>query len=670
MPYTNVPDELQDKMESCVQKLVEGGREKESAIAICYASVVEGKSDEISAAIECGFVLPEWEVKVGARNNASDQQRIQSIHDMAVENGAQCAPKRGILKDNEAMLETDPAAFGGSVKALDDSGRVGGYLVRYSSAADPDLTGDYFTQDTDFGEPGRLPVLYHHGFDATVGKRRLGMADVKADDVGLWAEAQLALRDKYERRIFDLVKAGKLGWSSGAAGHAVSRTEGKAAAEITQWYIAEASLTPTPAEYRNGVMPIKSLITSDAGCPDQGEQIAINEQSREGDTTMSEIDIKALASEVAAEAVRAVRAYAETLKPDVKAGFAQGVQITQAEEDKPFVTAGEFFKAVKTAATAPHVTDPRLMSLKATGANETIPSQGGFLVPPQYAAGILERMYGIGNILSRVPMDTITGNVMNYNAVDETSRVAGSRWGGLLGYWLAEGGTKTSTKPKFRQIELKLKKVAALCYATDELLEDASALAGWLNRTVPEELRFMVEDSVVNGDGVGKPLGITASPAFITPARYAGSQINTVDVVTMWSRRWAGANDYVWLINQDITPYLYQMSVGNFPVYLPAGGLADAPFARLMGKPVIETEYNQTLGTAGDIILFSPSAYQMIGKGGIQAAQSIHVAFTTDETAFRFVFRTDGAPTWDSALTPFKGSATQSPYVGLSASTS
>ena len=53
-------------------------------------------------------------------------------------------------------------------------------------------------------------------------------------------------------------------------------------------------------------------------------------------------------------------------------------------------------------------------------------------------------------------------------------------------------------------------------------------------------------------------------------------------------------------------------------------------------------------------------------KGGVRAASSMHVAFTTDEMAYRFTYRFDGSPLWHSALTPFKGSATQSPFVALS----
>jgi len=75
------------------------------------------------------------------------------------------------------------------------------------------------------------------------------------------------------------------------------------------------------------------------------------------------------------------------------------------------------------------------------------------------------------------------------------------------------------------------------------------------------------------------------------------------------------------------------------------------------------------MGTVGDIVLASLSNYQAIQKGGIEAASSIHVQLLTDETVFRFVYRVDGAPTWGAALTPFKGSNTQSPFVALATAT-
>ena len=366
----------------------------------------------------------------------------------------------------------------------------------------------------------------------------------------------------------------------------------------------------------------------------------------------------------------AVKKYADELAPEVKAGFAGHVQIVKDEAEQPFKNGGEFLTAVKNAALSPSQIDRRLLPLKATGMNEAIPSQGGFLVQQDMQAGILQRMYGVGGLLSRFNPMTVSGNGMLINAIDETSRADGSRFGGVLGYWLNEGGTKTATKPKFRQIDLKLKKVAALCYATDELLEDATALESWINQYVPEELRFKVEDAIMNGDGVGKPLGILASPALVSATRTDASEIDANDIARMWARRWVGSMDYVWFASPNIHPQLVAMTVGQMPVYLPPGGVSGSPYGSIYGRPVIETEYSPALGSVGDLLLVSPSQYALIQKGGIQSASSIHVQFTTDETAFRFVYRVDGEPAWNSALTPFNGSSdTVSPFVALAATT-
>jgi HK97 family phage major capsid protein len=112
------------------------------------------------------------------------------------------------------------------------------------------------------------------------------------------------------------------------------------------------------------------------------------------------------------------------------------------------------------------------------------------------------------------------------------------------------------------------------------------------------------------------------------------------------------------------------MSIGNVPVFLPAGGLSGLPYDTILGRPYYDIEYLPALGTLGDLLLVSPSQYQMIEKaGGIQSASSIHVYFTTDETAFRFVYRVDGAPIWDTTLTLKDGTTTVSPFVALAATT-
>lgn len=556
--------------------------------------------------------------------------------------------------------------YGDAVKVLGE-GKIGGYLVRFTSQDDPDLAGDYFTADSDLGiEAGaRVPVYYQHGFDPVLKSRRIGRATVEYQDAGVWLEAQLELRDEFERGLMKLAEAGKLGWSSGSAGHLVEREAVGKSWHIKSWPIAEASLTPTPAEPRNTAVSVKSIYNIEQDQVETPEPEIKTEEDEMSDEVKAEvtqeIDYQALIKEAALEAVKMMK------EPEVKAG----VQVIEDESDRAErlnpIQPTEFFKAV--ALWENGYRDKRLNPYKATGLNEAVPSEGGFLLPNQISDGIYENMWSVGNVLSLFTPIPVEGNSLTLRAVDETSRATGSRMGGVTGYWMAEAETKTASKPKFRNIDLKLKKVAALVYATDELLDDARALESWLTRNVPNELRFMVEAAIINGLGAASPLGILQSNALIQATRTDANKINAADVGGMWARRYLGPQDYVWFANASVMPQLYQMAVGNQPVYVPPGGFSQSPYGMLFGRPVIETEYNPNLGTVGDLLLASPSQYATITKGGIQSATSIHVKFVEDETAFRFVFRVDGQPIWASSVTAFDGVNTISPFVALAATT-
>lgn len=145
----------------------------------------------------------------------------------------------------------------------DRLGYVKGYLVRFGDSKATDLEGDYFTKSTDYGFPleegKRVPlnVYYHHGMDSTVGKKSIGSGFIKMDAEGLWYEAQLDMADEYGKMIAKLCKQGKMGFSSGAAAHMVERKSMGGASEIIRWPIAEASITPTPAEFRNSVKSLE-----------------------------------------------------------------------------------------------------------------------------------------------------------------------------------------------------------------------------------------------------------------------------------------------------------------------------------------------------------------------------------------------------------------------------
>ena len=136
---------------------------------------------------------------------------------------------------------------GGKAQEL-GSWRVGGYLVEYEGG---------FTPDTDFGPMTRSVALYAHGRDPGMGFRSLDeAARLDRSKAGVWIEAELKKRDAYEEKLMDLVRAGKLRWSSGTPAH-LAATEG---GTIARWPLGlDASLMPTAEGKQAGLMAPEAL---------------------------------------------------------------------------------------------------------------------------------------------------------------------------------------------------------------------------------------------------------------------------------------------------------------------------------------------------------------------------------------------------------------------------
>ncbi|MBP2653346.1 MAG: phage capsid family protein [Firmicutes bacterium] len=344
-------------------------------------------------------------------------------------------------------------------------------------------------------------------------------------------------------------------------------------------------------------------------------------------------------------------------------------------KEKKWNQFGDFLQAVRAAGTPGGIIDNRLLygvKASASGGSEAVNSDGGFLIDEQYVAELLTKVHDTSAIASRcrsIPIGP-NANRIRMNGVDETSRANGSRWGGVQAYWTSEAETVASSKPKFKKIELNLDKLMALCYLTDELMEDAVALEAIIRQAFAEELAFKLDDAVLNGAGTGIPQGILKSDALVTVAAETSQDADTINhwnILKMYNRMYSRSRgNAVWFINQETEPQLETMTIT-----VGTGGEV-SPYAKeymergtIKGRPVIPVEQCSALGTVGDIILADMSQYMIIDKGGVNAQSSVHVRFLYDENVMRFTYRVNGMPLWDTAVTPYKGSSTYSPFVAL-----
>lgn len=309
------------------------------------------------------------------------------------------------------------------------------------------------------------------------------------------------------------------------------------------------------------------------------------------------------------------------------------------------------------------------------GMSDSIGSDGGFTVIPEFNLKIHQRVYG-NDLFGMTDNYQVSGNNMTFLANAETSRTDGNRAGGIRGYWTAEGNTIASSKPTVREIQMRLNKVCVIVYLTDELIADnGTMLEQYVAQKASDEFNFLIGAGVFRGTGAGQPLGIIYAPSFLAVNAEAGQTTKTVvteNIAKIHGRVFAPFyQNASWFLNQDVQQQLTTLSLGlgtaGVVTFMPPGGMSAAPYAAILGRPMKPIEFASTLGTVGDLVCADLSQVLSISKGGISQAVSMHVEFLTDQTALRFTMRIDAKPWENAPTTPYQGTNTQSSFVGVAA---
>ena len=333
-----------------------------------------------------------------------------------------------------------------------------------------------------------------------------------------------------------------------------------------------------------------------------------------------------------------------------------------------FRSFGEFAQAVQSGSVPGNRPDQRLAAAPGVAGNEGTGADGGFAVPPEFSREIFRLSLGEDSLIPMTDNTNVGGNSMVFPK-DETTP-----WGtdGIRAYWQAEATQANATKPKLGTTALRLHKLMGLVPLTDELLADTNALDSYLPSKVGDSIRWKSNEAILLGTGAGQPQGLLNSGAAIAVAKESNQAAATVTIqnlANMLARLMPGSlTDAVWMIHPSVIPQLFQLTLGNYPIFLPIGGVqgqAGSGFT-LFGRPVIISQHASPLGTAGDISLLDMSYYRTITKaGGIETATSMHLYFDADATAFRATFRLDGQSKISNPVSPAKGAATLSPFVQL-----
>jgi HK97 family phage major capsid protein len=255
---------------------------------------------------------------------------------------------------------------------------------------------------------------------------------------------------------------------------------------------------------------------------------------------------------------------------------------------------------------------------------------GGFLLPVQKEAlqQVLAPPTMVHALTDIIPVAS--------NAIDIPTDEDPAWSDNLAAADLNEGDELVEDDAPFKIINLRLGKSGALVRVTREMLEDGTGIGAWILAKLNEKLAWKLHAKAVSAF-LNSPAKVS-----ITETNAGGTLPPSLDdVISVWgamiSSMRAGA---VWLANPTIEATMMKWVVGTTAVYLPPGGVADAPFGRLFGRPVFFIEGLPAAGTEGDLSLVAPQMFWCgLKQAGPRIEESIHAEFKKDVVLYRGYIR-------------------------------
>jgi HK97 family phage major capsid protein len=302
--------------------------------------------------------------------------------------------------------------------------------------------------------------------------------------------------------------------------------------------------------------------------------------------------------------------------------------------------------------------DERLRGVQ-NSANTGVGSEGGFAVPTEFSKIYWDRSLDSEIVRPRAQVWKMTSNerlVPLFNSEDTSTGIYG-----FVSQWLAEYGTATVQTPELRGLKLKANKLALYTAMSREIAQDGLDFPRQCENALTKALGWSLDDAFLNGDGVGKPVGVLNASCKIVVDPESNQAADTIvreNLVKMFARLLPGSfQNAVWICNQTCLTSLLELTND-------AGDLLWSYGKTLFGLPVIITEKLPALGSQGDIALCDFSCYAIGMRQEIAVDTSNAPGWTKDQIDLRGIIRVTGQPIFSKPLKQKNGN-TVSPFILL-----
>jgi HK97 family phage major capsid protein len=294
-------------------------------------------------------------------------------------------------------------------------------------------------------------------------------------------------------------------------------------------------------------------------------------------------------------------------------------------------------------------------------------ASGGYTIPTQFGDTMyevaVEKTFCLDKV-SRIPMET---DHYEEAAFDQSGTDSGQSnfLAGVTATWTEDDESKPESDPKFRRICLDAKELSFSTTVQNYLLKDSPlAIQNRLLQKFAQAYAWTTEYAILNGNGVGKPLGVMNSAAQVVIPRQNSDQFVLKDADAMVAQLHSTDDDAVmWVAHKLMLPQLAQLASPLGQVVWIANAREKMPMI-MFGHPVVFTEkVTSQLGTQGDIALIDFSQYLHGVREELVIAVSEHVNFLKGQTVFRMTGRQDGRTGLNAPVTLADGATQVSPVV-------
>jgi HK97 family phage major capsid protein len=289
----------------------------------------------------------------------------------------------------------------------------------------------------------------------------------------------------------------------------------------------------------------------------------------------------------------------------------------------------------------------------------------GFLVPETFDTTIRQVTPQEAIIRPRatvIPGGSAPDAAYNMLSLDQS----GSKgvYSGVAVKWIAEGGTRQDGgDPTLRNIKLEPKEVSAYIDISDKLLQNSAASGALCQQLLRAAIIGAEEDAFYNGSGVGKPMGIVGHACVKKITRTTTVTIVWADIKAMFAAFMFGGSP-AWIISQSCLPAIMGLEdTSGHALWMP--NVAFGPGGQLCGFPVLISDLNPAVGTAGDIALVDLKYYFIKDGSPLAIFIDPYTQKVNGVSRIYAFWNVDGQPMLTTPITQRNGTTTVSPFVTL-----